>query len=152
MMGIFNVKMMLARAMYLIDTNIVSELRKAQSVNRGVIEFMSRVSAAQEHCYLSVVTVGELHRGVGMIRHRGDTKQANQLSDWLESILKDYQDRILPIDNDVALIWASLRIPHHENAIDKLIAATALSHSLTLVTRNTKDFGKTGVPMVDPYT
>jgi len=137
--------------MYLIDTNIISELRKAQSINRGVIEFMSKVSAGNQPCYLSVVTIGELNRGVGMIRYRGDTKQANQLAEWLYTIVKDYQDRILPIDNDIALIWASLRVPHYENAIDKLIAATALSHSLTLVTRNTKDFEKTGVPFIDPF-
>lgn len=149
---IFNDWMMTNRAMYLIDTNIISELRKALTVNRGVVEFMSKASANQERCYLSVITIGELYRGVGMIQHRGDIKQANQLSDWLDVILNDYQDRILAVDNDVSLIWASLRTPHHENAIDKLIAATALSHSLTLVTRNTKDFEKTGVPLIDPFT
>lgn len=137
--------------MYLIDTNIISELRKAQSANRGVVEFMSKAGANQNRCYLSVITIGELNRGAGMIRHRGDTRQANQLADWLDNILNDYQDRILSVDNDVSLIWAGLRTPHHENAIDKLIAATALSHSLTLVTRNTKDFEKSGVPMLNPF-
>jgi len=68
---------------------------------------MSKASANHERCYLSVITIGELHRGVGMIRHRGDIKQANQLSDWLDIILTDYQDLILSVDNDVALIWAS---------------------------------------------
>jgi predicted nucleic acid-binding protein len=137
--------------MYLIDTNVVSELRKAQSVDRGVIEFMSKASAGNERCYLSVVTIGELNRDVAMIRHRGDTKQANVLAEWLDTILTDYQDSILPVDKDVSLLWANLRVPNHENALDKLIAATALSHSLTLVTRNTKDFEKTGVPIVNPF-
>lgn len=69
---------MMALAMYLIETNIISELRKAQTANRGVVEFMGKTSANQERSYLTVMTVGELHRGVGMIRHRGDTKQASQ--------------------------------------------------------------------------
>jgi len=143
--------MMMAKPMYLVDTNVVSELRKAQSADRGVIEFMSKASGSNKRCYLSVVTVGELYRGVALIRHRGDTNQANALSDWMRTILDKYEDNILAIDKDISLIWASLRVPHYENAIDKLIAATALSHSLTLVTRNTKDFEKTGVRVLNPF-
>lgn len=137
--------------MYLIDTNVVSELRQGQSADRGVVEFVSKASANDERCYLSVVTIGELNRGIAMIRHRGDTKQANTLTDWLDTILNDYNDSILPVDKDVSLIWANLRVPNHENALDKMIAATALSHALTVVSRNTRDFEKTGVPIVNPF-
>jgi predicted nucleic acid-binding protein len=140
-----------ARQVYLINTNIISELRKGKAVDRGVIEFMSKATAGNRGCYLSVVTIGELQRGISMIQYRGDTNQANTLMDWLENIVTEYKHYILPIDQDVAKIWANLRVPHHENAIDKMIAATALLHSLTLVTRNTKDFERTGVSFVNPF-
>jgi len=87
-----------------------------------------------------------------MIRHRGDISQANSLAEWLDAIVVEYNDSILCVDQQVADIWASLRVPHHDNALDKLIAATALSHSLTLVTRNVKDIEKTGVPFVNPFS
>ena len=138
--------------MYLIDTNVISELRNDKTADRGVIEFMSTVTAKEQRCYLSVITVGELHMGAAKIQHRGDTKQFIKLNEWIDSMLKLYGDFILPIDQEVSLIWAALRVPHHENALDKLIAATALSHSLTLVTRNTKDFAKTGVPLFNPFS
>ena len=77
--------------MNLIDTYIISELRKAQLGNRGVLEFMSKISVNHKRCYLSVITIGELQRGVGMIRHHGDTKQANQLADWPGVISNDYK-------------------------------------------------------------
>lgn len=138
--------------MYLIDTNVISELRNAKNADRGVVEFMSTVTAKEQRCYLSVITVGELHMGAAKILHRGDTKQSAELSEWIDTLLTQYNDAILPIDQDISLVWAALRVPHYENALDKLIAATALSHSLTLVTRNTKDFKKTGVPLLNPFT
>jgi len=138
--------------MYLIDTNVISELRNDKTADRGVVEFMSTVTAKEQRCYLSVITVGELHIGAAKILHRGDSKQSAKLHEWIDSLLEHYGDSILPIDQDVSFIWAALRVPHHENALDKLIAATALSHSLTLVTRNTKDFLKTGVPLLNPFS
>lgn len=146
------VKMKPALQMYLIDTNIISELRKGNATNRGVLEFFYSATAKDQSCYLSVVTIGELRRGIEMIRHRGDLKQAEALQNWFSQIVDQYSDNILPIDHEVAAIWADLRVPNHENILDKFIAATALLHSLEVVTRNVKDFEKTGVPIVNPFS
>ena len=102
--------------------------------------------------YISVVTVGELRRGVESIRHRGDDSQAGKLEKWLEVLLAEYRDHILGIDTDIAQLWGLLRVPHPENALDKQIAATALIHGLTVVTRNDKDFLGSGVPVLNPFS
>ena len=100
--------------------------------------------------YLSAVTVGELRRGVGLIQHRGDSRQADRLAQWLDKLLIDYGDQILDLDADTAQIWGLLRVPHPENSLDKQIAATALIHGLTLVTRNEKHFAGIGVSDFEP--
>ncbi|TPE46966.1 type II toxin-antitoxin system VapC family toxin [Maribrevibacterium harenarium] len=120
--------------MYLLDTNIISELRKGVNANPGVYAFFQQAISDQTQLYLSVITIGELRRGVEMIRHRGDHEQARRLEQWLNSLVSDYADRILPFDQDAAQVWGKLRVPHHENAIDKQIAATALLYDLTVVT------------------
>jgi len=137
--------------MYLIDTNILSEIRKRKKANKGVQKFFESVVKDEEQLYVSVITIGELRRGVELIRHRGDIRQANQLEKWLEIILTEYGDYILELDEEIAQLWGKLRSPHHEHAIDKQIAATAIIHGLTLVTRNTKDFMKTGVKVLNPF-
>ena len=86
-----------------------------------------------------------------MIRYRGDRAHARRLQSWLESIVQDYADNILDFAPIEAQVWGRLRVPHHENAIDKQIAATALTHSLTLVTRNTRDFHSAGVELLNPF-
>ncbi len=101
--------------------------------------------------FISVVTVGELRRGVERIRHRGDERQAAQLETWLETLLVYYEDHILDLTPDIAQLWGRLRVPHPENALDKQIAATALIHDLTVITRNHKDFAKTGVKLLNPF-
>ena len=138
--------------MYLVDTNVVSESRKGTRANAGVREFFKHVVANQVSIFLSVVTVGELRRGVELIRHRGDTLQAIRLEKWLAHLLRHYEDCILDIDLDIAQLWGRLRVPHHENALDKLIAATALIHNLTVVTRNHYDFAATAVRVVNPFS
>ena len=89
---------------------------------------------------------------MALIRYRGDTRQANQLEKWLVALLSEYQDHIIDINRDIAQLWGRLRVPHPENALDKQIAATALIYELTVVTRNHKDFVKTGVPVLNPFT
>lgn len=137
--------------MYLIDTNIISEVRKKTMANEGVRAFFKQVVAEEAPAFISVVTVGELRRGVELIRHRGDVRQANQLEKWLTALLKEYRDNILDINPDIAQLWGRLRAPHPENALDKQIAAIALIYDLTVVTRNHKGFIKTGAKVLNPF-
>lgn len=137
--------------MYLIDTDVVSELRKDAKTNRGVVRFFAEADQYDRLLYLSVITVGELRRGVEIIRHRKDTSQAKRLEEWLVSLLKNYEDHILDFGPDEAQVWGRLRVPHPENALDKQIAATALTHALTIVTRNTEHYANLGVDVVNPF-
>ncbi len=137
--------------MYLIDTNVISEARKRSKANKGVQAFFRQVIKEQTPVYISVVTLGELRRGVELIRHRGDVRQAHQLERWLETLLADYQDYILDIHQNIAQLWGRLRVPYPENSLDKQIAATALIYDLTVVTRNHKDFASTGVQLLNPF-
>ena len=138
--------------MYLVDTNVITEARKKSKANTGVRAFFKQAIEDEIRIFISVVTVGELRRGVESIRYRGDVRQANQLEKWLENLMAEYQDHILDINQDIAQLWGRLRAPHPENALDKQIAATALIYELTVVTRNQKDFVKTGVRVLNPFT
>ena len=138
--------------MFLVDTNVISESRKKEKANKGVKAFFRQAAKEEQSLFISVITLGELRRGVDLIRHRGDTRQANLLEKWLYKLISDYSDCILNIDEDIAQLWGRLRAPHPENALDKQIAATAMIHDLTVVTRNEKDFVKTGVKVINPYT
>jgi len=137
--------------MYLVDTNVLSEVRKKKKANRGVQQFFKSTIKNQQSLYVSVITVGELRRGVELIRHRGDSRQVNLLEKWLTIVLLEYQDNILNVDADVAQLWGKLCSPHHEYALDKLMVATAMIHSLTVVTCNDKDFKRTGVEVLNPF-
>jgi predicted nucleic acid-binding protein len=137
--------------MYLIDTDVLGELRKKDKADRGVRDFFARVEAEQAPVYLSVVTIGELRRGIELIRHRGDASQAAQLETWLHKVLGDYEDCILEFDAESAQMWGRLRVPHPENALDKQIAAIALIHGLTVVTRNERHFQGCGVGLLNPF-
>jgi toxin FitB len=137
--------------MYLIDTNVLSELRKGNKANPGVQQFFKQTAEQEAHLFISVITVGELRRGIELIRYRGDQAQADKLEAWLQIIINDYAEYILDFTETESQVWGRLRVPHHENALDKQIAATALTCGLTLVTRNVRDFVGTGVPLINPF-
>lgn len=132
---------------YLLDTNVISETRKARA-DSGVIAFLSAAEAAG--LFLSVLTLGELRKGVAA-RRRTDPGAADQLGAWVDGIETTFADRVLPIDAATARHWGELSANRSLPVIDTLIAATAISHDLTLVTRNTRDVESTGVPLVDPW-
>jgi toxin FitB len=136
---------------YLVDTNVVSEIRKKERSNKGVRAFFRQAVKSDIGLYLSVVTIGELRRGVEIVRHRGDVAQAAALEAWLTAVLNEFAQNILPVDEDIGQLWGRLRVPHPEHALDKLIAATGLIHDLTVVTRNVDDFSSTGVRVLNPF-
>ncbi len=137
--------------MYLLDTNVISELRKQDEANPGVLKFFQDAIEQDARLYISVITVGELRRGVDLIRYRGDRQQADLLEAWLQTILDGYADHILDFTATEAQVWGRLRVPHPQHVIDKQIAATALVCGLTLVTRNVSDFAGTGVSLLNPF-
>jgi len=138
--------------MYLIDTNVISEARKGRHAHIGVQSFFQSVIEQHIPVYVSVISIGELRRGIEKIRYRGDDTQALLLEKWLKKVLTHYKDSLLDFDDDVAQMWGRLRVPHEEHALDKQIAATALIYNLTIVTRHTKDFITCGVKLYNPFT
>ena len=135
--------------MYLVDTNIISEARKGRKANPGVQAFWSAVESAD--LYIAVQSIGEIRRGLEKIRQRGDNDQALRLESWLDLIVSSYGDRILSFDTDCAQVWGKLMSPHPQHPIDKQIAAIALMHGMTVVTRNVDDFRGSGVEIHNPF-
>ena len=137
--------------MYLLDTNVISEQRKKSRANPGVNRFFQQATDQGVRGYISVITVGELRRGVELIRHRGDKTQAKSLELWLQTLLDDYTSNLLDFTAEESQVRGRLRVPNYKNALDKQIAATALTHGLTLVTRNVEDFTGCGVKLLNPF-
>lgn len=135
--------------MFLVDTNVISEARKGAKANLGVKKFFKEAEA--DDLYLSAQTIGEIRRGLENIRHRGDLPQTRKLEKWLDLVVSNFADKILTFDEECAQVWGWLMSPHPENAIDKQIAAIALIHDLTVVTRNVDDFRGTGVAIKNPF-
>ena len=131
--------------MYLVDTNVVSEAR------RGAPEAVGWLRAVDpQSVFLSVITLGEIMRGVVM-RRNSDPRAAAKLAEWLETLRRDHADRILPVSDEIALAWGKLAAQRPRGDGDGLIAATALVHGLIVVTRNVRDFDDVGVAVVDPW-
>lgn len=137
--------------MFLLDTNVISELRKAGDgkADRNVIAWLSASDAAR--FYLSAITLMELEVGI-LQAERRDREQGRRLRAWMNGhVLPEFAERILPIDAAIALRCARLHVPDPRSERDGLIAATALVLGMTVVTRNTSDFAETNVPLVNPW-
>jgi toxin FitB len=137
--------------MFLLDTNVISELRKAGDgkADANVIAWLSSMDATT--FYLSAVTLMEIELGVLRIKRR-DPAQGARLRAWMDHhILPEFADRTLPVDTAVALRCAPLHVPDPRPERDAFIAATALAHGMTVVTRNVADFAPTGVPLLNPW-
>ena len=133
---------------YLLDTNVISELRKGESCDPNVRTWFSPVPV--EELFMSVLTIGEIRRGIESIRFR-DQATARVLELWLRQLVSSYEDRILPVDQEVAERWGEMNVPDPLPVMDGLIAATARVHDLTVATRNTKDMARTGVSVMNPF-
>ena len=134
--------------MYLLDTNVISELRKPKA-DKNVIAWANTVIAPR--LFISAITLKELETGVLRMERR-DPAQGKVLRHWLKRhVMPAFDARILPVDAAVALRCASLHVPDSANESDALIAATALVHGLTVVTRNTGDFKSSGVALINPW-
>jgi predicted nucleic acid-binding protein len=132
----------------LVDTNVISELRKGSRANPHVLAWFMGV--AEEEIHLSVLAVGELRRGVERLRGR-DARQAGALERWLRQVVRDHAERILPVDHRVAEQWGRLTAMRSGSVIDTLMAATAQVFNLVLVTRNVKHVAWTGVSCLSPF-
>lgn len=139
----------MANARFLLDTNVISELRKRQR-SAKVAAWMARMP--DDSAFISVVTIGEVAKGIARRRRVGKgTSDADALQAWLEGLLSLYGDRILPIDVPIATRWGRLCDVHPQLATDMLLAATALEHGLTVATRNVAHFRVAAVPTVNPF-
>lgn len=133
---------------FLLDTNVISELRKRDRADANVRTWID--DHRDDEFWMSVLVVAELRRGVELIRRR-DVHAASTLMAWLESTIVGYKDRLLPVTLEIGQRWALLSVPDPLPVIDGLMAATALEHDLTLVTRNVDDVKRTGAAVVNPF-
>ena len=139
----------MAKTRFLIDTNVISELRKTRR-SPAVVEWIASVQSEQLH--ISVITIGEITKGIAKQRRTaGGIAAADDLQAWLEGLLMTYADRIIPVDISIAARWGRLCDQHPQLATDMLLAATALDRGLTVATRNTAHFAVAKVPVFNPF-
>jgi toxin FitB len=134
---------------FLLDTNVVSELRKGRRANPNVLAWFP--ASDEEQLFLSALVLGEIRIGIERIRHRHDAVQARALDRWLKGLEAAYVERILPVNTAVADRWGRLSATDPPSVIDGLMAATALENGLTLVTRDVQDISRTGVKVLNPF-
>ncbi|WP_191621305.1 type II toxin-antitoxin system VapC family toxin [Marinihelvus fidelis] len=132
----------------LIDTNVLSEIRKGSRANPRLLSWLKTID--ERSMFTSVLTMGEILKGVELLKHR-DRRQYNVLSLWHQSLVRVFEDRLVPVTLEVSSLWARLQSIRTLPVIDGYLAATALTHGMSLVTRNTRDFKGTGVPLVNPF-
>ena len=133
---------------YLLDTNIISEIRKGPRCHPNVAAWCSNLE--EDSLYLSVLVLGEIRKGIEGLRGR-DAWKANELDLWLEQLQTSFQSQILPVDTAISQEWGHLSSLHTVPVIDGLLAATATAHRLVLVTRNTRDFADLGIQLLNPF-
>ena len=142
-----DVRSTLSNAGYILDTNVLSEVAR-RTPNARVVAFVRGLH--DQDAFVSVLTIGELRRGAEL-RRRSDRAHAERLDGWIGQVEQIYAPRILPVDLAAARLWGELSAARPRTVIDTLIAATAIVHNLTLVTRNTRDVADTGVDCVNPW-
>jgi hypothetical protein len=133
---------------YLLDTNVLSETRKRKP-DPGVTEWIAATPA--ERLYLSVLTLGEIEQGIARVRGRADAQQAAALERWVRDVKVGFADRILPVTLLVACTWGRQQYAHPLPAGGGLLAATAQAYGFTLVTRNVRDFQRSGAWVLNPF-
>lgn len=134
---------------FLLDTNVISEIRKRERAHPNVARWVARIPP--KDIGTSVIVLAEIRRGIELKRRR-DPEQAESLDQWFRQMRTRLGDRVLPIDKPVADTWALFSIPDSLPLIDGLLAATAMVHGLTLVTRNVSDVARTDISVVDPFS
>ncbi|WP_433664991.1 type II toxin-antitoxin system VapC family toxin [Nocardia sp. CA-128927] len=132
---------------YLIDTNVLSEVMRPKPAP-AVLDWFTRARLADQ--WMSVITIGELRRGVALLRHRGGIARAEKFEQAIADIETRHGDRILPVTTEVVRVWARISVRPIDIA-DGLIAATAVTHGLAVVTRNVKHFEETGAAVINPF-
>jgi predicted nucleic acid-binding protein len=133
---------------YLLDTNVISELRKGKRADANVTAWFA--SVAEEEIFLSVLTIGEIRRGIENVRRR-DPDSAAALDRWLTLVSEAHGDRVVSIDRTITEEWGRMNVPDPLPVVDGLLAATARILGLTLVTRNVADVEGTGIELFDPF-
>jgi len=131
---------------YLVDTNVVSQATKPRP-DEKVMGWLTSTDAHE--CCLSVVTIGEIQRGIALLEAKGASAKLQGLNRWLTGLQEDFEGRILDVTASVMRSWA--RLPNRGADLDSLIAATAIAHSLVVVTGNVADFARMGVPLLNPF-
>ena len=135
--------------MFLLDTNVVSEIRKGRRADPNVSGWYAGVD--ESALFISSLTVGEIRKGIELARRRGDVRQAETLEEWLKTVVERFLGRILSVDTDVADAWGRMSAIRPAPVLDALLAATASVHGMTLVTRNVADVEGLGVRVLDPF-